>query len=568
MMTQNIFFDIGFIVILSAMLACIARLLKQPLIPAYVIAGIILGPYLGFITNIDVINNLSEIGIAFLLFIVGLEIDIKKLKDVGLIASIGGLFQIAAVFILTFIISSLLGFYAIESAYLGLIVAFSSTMVVVKLLSDKREIDTLHGRIIIGILLLQDIIAIFALSILNRGSFSAESLVLSLFKGAIVIIVSFVVGRYILPPLFKFAAASQELLFIASIAVAFLFSMIINSIGFSIAVGAFIAGITLNVPYNIEIIGKIKPLRDFFSVLFFVSLGTQLSLKTLGIIIGPLIIFILLVILLKPLIIMFLCSFFGFSKRNSFISAISLGQISEFSLILAAIGMSSGYISQDVFSLTVLLAVITIIITTYFINYSDSIYRSFAPMLGFFDKLTSAYQSLEYIPRKMKKYVVLCGYNRIGYSIIKSLRKMRKSHIVVDFNPEIIKKLIAEKVPCLYGDVGDIEILQRLNLKDASMVISTVPDKNDNMLLIREAKKSNKKVVVFVTGSQIDEALELYNAGADYVILPHFLGGEHVSLILETFGKDLNKIIDNKVRHLEELKNRKIMGHEHPQHHK
>src|SRR3989338_4498064 len=249
----NVFFDIGIIVIVSTVFAYAARLLKQPLIPAYVIAGIVLGPYLGFITNTEVINNLSEIGIAFLLFIVGLEIDVRKLKDVGLVASLGGVLQIAAVFALAFAASVLMGFFALESAYLGLIIAFSSTMVVVKLLSDKREVDTLHGRIIIGILLLQDIFAIFALSILSNEIFSASALALSLMKGAVVILVSLFAGRFVLPSLFKFAAASQELLFIASIGVAFLFSMLASSIGFSIAVGAFIAGITLNLPYNIEI---------------------------------------------------------------------------------------------------------------------------------------------------------------------------------------------------------------------------------------------------------------------------------------------------------------------------
>ena len=567
-MAQNIFFDIGFIIIISTFLAYIARLLKQPLIPAYVIAGIILGPYLGFITNLDVINNLSEIGIAFLLFIIGLEIDIGKLKDVGLIASLGGIIQIAAVFAFAFIASILMGFFALESVYLGLIVAFSSTMVVVKLLSDKREVDTLHGRIIIGILLLQDIAAIIALSILSQGSFSANSLFLSFFKGIIIIIASLFAGKYIIPRLFKFAAASQELLFIASIAIAFLFSIAISYAGFSIAVGAFIAGVTLNVPYNVEIIGKIKPLRDFFSVLFFVSLGMQLSLDTLGSIISPLLVFAALVIFLKPLIVMFLCSFFGYSRRTSFLTSLSLAQISEFSFIIVAQGLILGHVGQDILSLVVLLAVVTIVLTTYFINYDDKIYQKLAKFLAVFDRFTTRYKSLEYLPGKMKNFVVLCGYNRIGYSIIKSLRKIRKNHIVVDFNPETIKKLIAEKIPCLYGDIGDIEILQRLELKNASMVISTVPNKNDNLLLIQEAKKSSRKVVVFVTGSQIDEALELYNAGADYVILPHFLGGEHVSLILETFGGNLRKLLYNKIRHVEELKKRHSLGHEHPAHHR
>ena len=565
-MAQNLFFDIGTIVIISTLLACVAKFLKQPLIPAYVIAGIILGPYLGIITSIDVINNLSEIGIAFLLFIVGLEIDIRKLKDVGLISSFGGVMQIAVMFVFAFIISILIGFFAAEAVYLGLIIAFSSTMVVVKLLSDKREVDTLHGRIIIGILLLQDIAAILALSILSQGSFSAYSLLLSLSKGAVIILLSLFAGKYLLPHLFKFAASSQELLFIASAALAFSFSIIINSIGFSIAVGAFIAGITLHVPYNAEIIGKVKPLRDFFSVLFFVSLGMQLSLKSFGTIITPLLVFMAMLVLLKPLVVMLICSFFGYSKRTSFLTSLSLAQISEFSLILAAQGLVLGHLSQDIFSMTILLAVASTVLTTYFINYSGAIYQKISPFLSLFEKLTSNYKYLEYIPGRMKNFVVICGYNRIGYSIMRSLRKMKKAHIVVDFNPEIIKKLISEKVPCLYGDVGDIELLERLNLKDSSMVISTVPNKNDNLLLIHEAKKSNKKVIVFATGSQIEEALELYDAGADYVILPHFLGGEHASLILESFGSNLKKLLENKIRHIEELSKRHSIGHEHPMH--
>lgn len=562
----NIFFDIGFIVIISTLFAYMARFLKQPLIPAYVVAGVVLGPLLGFVTNIDVISNLSEIGIAFLLFIVGLEIDIRKLKDIGLVASLGGAIQVAAVFLLTFMASAFMGFLAIESVYLGLIIAFSSTMVVVKLLSDKREIDTLHGRIIIGILLLQDIAAIFALSLLSQSSFSANLLLLSLGKGLLVILLSYFAGKFVLPPLFRYAASSQELLFIASISVAFLFSMLLSSIGFSIAVGAFLAGIALNVPYNVEIIGKVKPLRDFFSVLFFVSLGMQLSLSNLQNIIKPIVMLILLAIVLKPLIVMFLCSFFGYSKRTSFLSAISLAQISEFSLILAAQGMILGSITQEIFSMTVVLAVVTIVLSTYFINYSEKIYAKLASFFGIFDRLTTTYKSLEYMPSKMKNYVVLCGYNRIGYSIIRTLRKIRKSHIVVDFNPEVIKKMIAEKVPCLYGDVGDIEVLERLNFKEASMVISTVPNKNDNILLIHEAKKAHAKVVVFVTANQIEEALDLYNAGADYVILPHFLGGEHASLILESFGTNLRKLLENRINHVEELRRRHMLGHEHPMH--
>lgn len=559
---QSMFFDIGFIVIISTLFAYIARLLKQPLILAYVLAGILLGPYLGVITDLNSIKSLSEIGIAFLLFIVGLEIDIKKLKDVGHVATVGGMLQMVIVFALAFAVTILIGMKSTEALYFGLIIAFSSTMVVVKLLSDKREVDTLHGRIIIGILLLQDIIAILVMSFLGQSS----GILISLIKGVAVFAVAFAAGKYVLPHMFRFAASSQELLFIASLGIAFLFSIIADYIGFSIAVGAFLAGIVLNSPYNAEIVGKIKPLRDFFSVLFFVSLGMQLSISSLSVIIKPLLLSIALVLLLKPLVIMTICSMFGYSKKTSFAASLSLAQISEFSLILAAQGLILGHISQEFFSATVLLAVVTIVMTSYFINYSNRIYAFFAPLLGIFDGFSKSYKELEYMPKKMKKFTVLCGYNRIGYSIVKSLKKMKKEYVVVDFNPETIKMLIDDKIPCFYGDAADPEILEKLDLKNASMIISTVPDKDDNILLIRETRKSNSKAAIFVTGSQIDDALELYDAGADYVILPHFLGGEHVSLILETFGTDVDRIVNNKLYHLEELKKRASLGHNHPFH--
>src|SRR3989344_5313497 len=308
----NIFFDIGLVIIVATLFAFIARFFKQPLIPAYILTGLIIGPFLGLITNTEIITTLSEIGIAFLLFIVGLEIDFRKLANVGAISTIGGLIQVLLVFTISFIIALFLGFVQIEAVYLALVIAFSSTMIVIKLLSDKREIDTLHGRIIIGFLLMQDIIAIFVLSILTTlNEFSFLTLFYSIIKGIAIFLIAIFAGKYLFPTIFAFAAKSQELLFVAAIAVSFLFSLIFNYIGFSIAIGAFVAGITLaNLPYNLEIIGKIMPLRDFFSVLFFVSLGMQLLISSFEIILKPLIIFLIITILIKPLVIMFICQFF------------------------------------------------------------------------------------------------------------------------------------------------------------------------------------------------------------------------------------------------------------------
>src|SRR3989338_9061877 len=229
---QNIFFDIGVIIIIATLFAYIAKLMKQPLIPAYVVTGLVAGPVLGLITNKEVIINMSEIGIAFLLFLVGMEINIKKLKDVGLISYLGGLIQVAATFAFAFATSVTIGFAHREAFYIGLIIAFSSTMVVVKLLSDKREVDTLHGRIIIGILLMQDIIAIVVLLILNNlDNFSSLILLFSLLKGILLFATAYLCGKFVFPHMLKFAAKSQELLFLIALTICFLFAFIFGNIG-------------------------------------------------------------------------------------------------------------------------------------------------------------------------------------------------------------------------------------------------------------------------------------------------------------------------------------------------
>src|SRR3989338_2462412 len=564
----NIFFEIGSVMIIATIFAYFAKFLKQPLIPAYILTGVLLGPLLGIITNAEIINNLSEIGIAFLLFIVGLEIDIRKLKHVGLVASLGGIIQIALTFAITFAASLALGFFAIEAAYIALIIAFSSTMVVVKLLSDRKEVDTLHGKIIIGILLLQDIVAIIALSVIaSMDNFSVGTLLYSFFQGIIILILSFGASKYVFPFIFGFAAKSRELLFISAVSLSFLYSILFSYLGFSIAIGSFIAGISLaNLPYNIEIIGRIKPLRDFFSVMFFVSLGMQLIPGTFSSILKPLIAFILLTVIAKAIITMLTTSFFGYKKRTSFLTAISLAQISEFSLILAALGLSLGHLSQEIFSMTVLLAIATIILTTYFIKYEEKLYESLSKPLSFLDRLSRKNMENADIPISRKYEAVLCGYNRIGFSIVKTLKKMKKGILVVDFNPEVVRRLSAQNIPSIYGDIGDIEVLERLNFKKAKIVISTVPTKSDNMLLIDFARKENNKIIILVTASQIQEALDLYDAGADYVVMPHFLGGNYVSVLIEKFDDGLNKLLEHKIRHIKELNERHILGQEHPGH--
>lgn len=560
----DIFVQVGVMVIIAAFAAFILRLIKQPQILAYVLVGILITPVLGLVTDTSIIESMSSIGIVFLLFIVGIEIEIKKLKSVALVSTLGAGIILILMFCLGYVISLLLGFLSVEASYLGLMVMFSSTMVVMKLLSDKQELNTLHGRIIVGILLLEDVVAIFAISVLSSvNSFSLAVLGVALAKFAILFAVAYLCSKYLFPIIFKFAARTQELLLISSLAVCFLFSLAFQYIGFSMAIGAFIAGVTLgNLEYNLEIAGKVKSLRDFFALIFFVSLGMGLSLTVFRQMWIPLIVLVVFIILIKPIIIMVICSLFKYTKKPSFLTAGSLAQMGEFSLIIATQGLLLGHISQDFFSLTVLVMLISITTTSYFIQYSNWFYKILQPLLHVFDGFTT--ERLEYLPTNMPPKIVLCGYNRIGYSILKNLKKLKAKVLIVDYNPAVIHTMVEEGFHCIYGEVADEEIIHRMNLKKIEMLISTVPELKDNLFLLKKTRAVNKQAQIFLTANNIDDALKLYDNGANYVILPHFLGGEHTANLISKIRINKMDIKEERKKQIISLKERKGIGHKHP----
>lgn len=584
---DGIFFELGVLMILAAILALLVRLLKQPLIPAYILAGFILA-MTGVVKDPELVTSISELGVAFLLFIVGLEIDLKKLKPVLGVATVGTFIQFFITAGIAFGLSSIFGLDTLTSLYMGLVVGFSSTMVVIKLLSDKKQLDTLHGRIIVGVLLMQDFIAVIALSLLTGlDNLSGYVLLVSLLQGLVLFFVVIILTLYVFPKVFKFAAASQELLFLSAIAVCFLFSILFNQIGnflvfimtsfvevplnviqmlsngFSIAIGAFVAGLSLaNLPYGVEIEAKIKPLKDFFSILFFISLGMGLELSGLGRFIPLFFLFLVLVIIIKPLLIILSCSLFGYKKKPSFLSGLYLGQTSEFGLIIAALGLSLGHIDSAAYSFAILLAVFTIGFTSYFDKF-EFIYTKFHHVFTFIDKLPSTRTDVDYVPmKKLNTEAILIGYDRIGYSILNKLKEMKKNFMVVDYNPEVIKTLAENKIHCIYGDYGDKEVLEKLDFESANYAISTPPDFQSNLHFVKYAKARNPDIVVFTTADRPDDALKLYDHGADYVILPHFIGGEHLSFIMdETSDLSPSRIITRKLRHVKELHHRRSLGH-------
>ncbi|MBU1205000.1 MAG: cation:proton antiporter [Nanoarchaeota archaeon] len=567
-MAIGIFVELSVIIIIAVAVGWIMRLLRQPLVIGYILTGIIVSPYfLNIVSSTEAIATFAHIGIAFLLFVVGLNLNPRIIKDVGKVSLITGVGQVIFTSVIGFFIGRLLGFSTIVSMYIAIALTFSSTIIIMKLLSDKGDLETLYGRIAIGFLIVQDLIVILILMVIASipAGISFTALIFgTILKGFGLLVLLFLIGIYILPLITKAIAKSQELLLLFSIGWCLALASFFYYLNFSMEIGALLAGVTLAMsPYRYEISSKMKPLRDFFIILFFILLGSQMVFANISQYIIPILIFSAFILIGNPLIVMVLMGLLGYTKRNSFLAGLTVAQISEFSLILIALGVSVGHLTNEILSFVTIIGLITIAGSTYMIIYASKIYPYLSKYLGIFERKGKKVDEHRY--HKDEIYdIVLFGYNRIGYSIVKTVQKMKKSLLIVDFNPDVIKRLIARKVPCIYGDVADSEILGRLGLDKAEMVISTVPEEQDNLLLIKKTKDVNKKALIFVTANQVDEALTLYDAGADYVILPHLLGGDHVSILLEDFTGDINKILETKLKHIDELQRRRKLGREHP----
>jgi len=542
------------------------RLFKQPLIIGYIISGILIGPlFLNFVLPGNTLFTFSQIGIAFLLFIVGLHLNPKAVKEVGKISVITGIGQVVFTSIIGYFICLLLGFSAITSIYIAIALTFSSTIIIMKLLSDKEALDKLYGRISIGFLLVQDLIAIIILIVVSSfsgGTNSWNFILMILVKGIGAFSLLFVFSYYILPKLNSFFGKSQEFLFVFAIAWGFGLSALFLFIGFSIEVGALMAGILLSMfPYSYEISSRLKPLRDFFIISFFILLGSQMVFGNMQNMIFPAILLSLFILVGNPLIVIFLMGRLGYSKSTGFMAGLTVAQISEFSLILIALGVKVGHLTNEILSFVTIIGLITIAGSTYMIMYSDKIYPFLSKYLSIFERKKIKEKN---ISEKNYEYV-LFGENRIGFSIMKSFMNMKKDYLVVDFNPERVKKLCSKGVSCIYGDVSNVEFLDELKLHKAKLIVSTIPEKEVNLTLLNLIHKRNKEGILIVTARHISDAFDLYKAGADYVILPHFLGGEYTAKIIERAKENKKVYREEKEKQIKELKERLGEGQEHPQ---
>ena len=559
-------YTLAVIIIFATILALLARLFKQPLILAYILTGVILGPlFFGLISKTDFLVSLSNLGVAFLLFIVGLSLNFRVLKEVGKISLITGIGQVIFTSLVGYIIIRAIGIEVIPAIYISVALTFSSTIIIVKLLSDKKVIDTLYGRISVGFLIVQDFIAILALILISglSGKVDTNELFLSTIKnGLFFLVFVYLFSKYILNRLFSYIAKSQELLFITSIGWCFLVSLVSLYFGFSIEIGAFLAGISIaSLPYTFDIIGKLVSLRDFFIVLFFVYLGLQITTLNDFINVIPVGLLLSLFVLIgNPLIVMVLIGLFGYKKNIGFFTGLAVAQISEFSLILVNLGYNLGHLTSYHVSLVTFVGIITITLSSYMIIYSEKIYKKLERYLWIFERKGVLKNNNLF---KNKKYdVIILGGHRLARCIIEYLRKNKKKTLVVDYDPEIIKLLNKKNISAFYADISNIDVLKEIPFNKVKVVISTIPSREDNLVVLDYLNGIEKKPTVFLTTQHMHEAKELYNNKADYVILPYLISGENVVEILGKIMKDKKYLDKLKKEQLKMILNSDIASYQ------
>lgn len=530
MIDGNPFVEIAVILGLATLLGVIGRKLRQPLIIMFLATGILAGPtFLGIIQSHNQIELLAEIGIALLLFIVGLKLNLQLIRTTGLVALATGLGQIIFTSVIGFLIALAMDMSYLSAAYVAVALTFSSTIIIVKLLSDKKEIDSLHGQIAIGFLIVQDIAAIVALvglttfgsTVTDEGS-TVLTIISMLGKGIGFFGVVALLMKYILPRLAHRLADNTELLILFAISWAVILGAISDVLGFSKEVGAFLAGVTLaSTGYRDAIGARLTSLRDFLLLFFFIDLGARLDWSAMDTQIGESLIFSLFVLIGNPLIVLIIMGWMGYRRRTGLLAGFTVAQISEFSLIVAALGLSIGHISNETVGLITLVGVVTISLSTYMILYSSTIYDWLAEPLRIFERKNPFRETaIDTVREESGTDIILVGLGNYGSGIMEYLLRRSEKVLGVDFDPRVIERWRKKGVPALYGDVSDPEMYEHLPLDHAQWVISSVRSMELNLALINNLKHDTYEGKIAVSAIN-DQETEIFNkAGANLIFQP------------------------------------------------
>ncbi len=526
----DVFTEMAVLLLVAAVIGAIGVRLRQPLIVAFIAVGILVGPSVfGWVSANDQVDLLAKLGIALLLFVVGLKLDLHIIRTMGPVALASGLGQVFFTSVVGYFIAIALGMTPVTALYVAVVLTFSSTIIIVKLLSDKREVDTLHGRIAIGFLIVQDIVVVLVMIGLTALGEATDRAMLGreavevLIKGGLFIAAIGLLMRYVLTPLLHQLARSRELLVLFAIAWAVALGAAGEHLGFSKEVGAFLAGVSLaSTPYR-EIIGaRLVSLRDFLLLFFFIDLGAGLEIAMLGAQVVPAIILSLFVLIGNPLIVMTILGAMGYRKRTGFLAGLTVAQISEFSLILGALGLSLGHIDADTMGLITLVGLITISTSTYMILYSHLLYERISPWLGLFERKQAHREDAQGRDAQGGGYdVILFGLGRFGTRIAHELRQRGHRVLGVDFDPDLVRRQEGRGYAARYGDAEDPEFLSTLPLRQAHWVLSSLREMPVNLALLHGLRDHGYSGQVAVTTHSLQTVEKLKAAGADRVLVPY-----------------------------------------------
>ncbi len=534
------FYELTALVVLAGLAGFIGVLLRQPMIVSFIAVGVLAGPSaLNIVQSHEHVELLAELGIAVLLFLVGLKLDLKLISTLGPVALATGLGQVTFTSAIGYLLGIALGFDTVTALYVAVALTFSSTIIIVKLLSDKKEVDSLHGRIAVGFLIVQDLVVVLAMMVLSAlgigAQEEAESAVLSrigsvLLYGLAMLAFVLLFIRYLATPIVSRVARSQELLITFSIGWAALLAAIGSQLGLSKELGGLLAGISLaSTPFREAIVARLAPLRDFLLLFFFIALGLQLDLGLLGSQVFPALVLSIFVLVGNPLIVIIIMGLMGYKKRTGFLAGLTVAQISEFSLIFMAMGLSLGHVAAESLGLVTLVGLITIAMSVYMITYSHLLYSKLEPYLNVFERLRAyreeALEAQQATDQSVD--VVLFGLGRYGKAIAHYLQRDGINLLAVDFNPDEVQHWRNQGHTAVYGDASDHAFISTLPLKGVKWVISAMPQhpigvthEDPRLSLIEGLKQQNFTGGIAVSTQQLDDEQILKEKGATLILMP------------------------------------------------
>jgi len=526
---SEVFGEFSLLLLICAAAGALSIRLHQPILIAYIVVGIIVGPtVLGLVKAQDQIDLLAQVGVAVLLFAVGLKLDLQHVRHIGPVALATGLGQLGFTIAFGFILILLMGKSTMEALYVAVALTFSSTIIIIKLLSDKREIDALHGRIAVGFLIVQDlavVLAMMAMSIPGDiGEAGLVGVILSL-AGRVMAMAAllYLLMRYVLPKVVTIMAHSQELLLIFAIAWGTGLAALGEWAGFSKEAGAFLAGFSLaSTTYRDAINARLTGIRDFLLLFFFIDLGAKLDLSILGGELGSAAVLSVFVLIGNPLIVMAIMGYMGYRLRTSFLAGLTVAQISEFSIIFVAMGISLGHVGVEALGLTTLVGLVTIALSTYMILHSHALYKRVAPWLKVFER-KHPYRELAVELQNLtpdQPDVIIFGLGRFGERLAFGLKEAGLQVLGVDFDPEVARRMRCKGLAMRYGDGTDVNFLDTLSLKDTAWVLSTLPDLSSNLNLLQALRECHCTADVAIIAREEEEGLMLKRAGTPTVIYP------------------------------------------------